>query len=220
MSFDPSEQIRYYHERVREYERVYEKPERQADLRAIKACLPGYFRGKHTLEIACGTGYWTMEIAKGAASVIATDINESMLELARRKPIPAGLVQFEQADIFDMSEPAQFFGAAFGGFIWSHIPVAKLPELLSTIQARLRPDASIWFLDNRFVKGSNTPIYRTDEDGNTYQMRRLQDGREFEVMKNFPTESSMQALADKNGYRLQWKEWTYFWLAEITPTRN
>ena len=34
---------RYYAQRVHEYERIYAKPERQADLAAIKAWLPAQF---------------------------------------------------------------------------------------------------------------------------------------------------------------------------------
>jgi hypothetical protein len=49
----------YYAQRALSHERVYDKPERQADLRAMKAWLPGHFEGRHGLEIACGTGYRT-----------------------------------------------------------------------------------------------------------------------------------------------------------------
>ena len=47
----------YYARRAREYEAIYQKPERQADLRALEAGLPGVFTGRRVLEIACGTGW-------------------------------------------------------------------------------------------------------------------------------------------------------------------
>ncbi|HEY6168738.1 MAG TPA: class I SAM-dependent methyltransferase, partial [Verrucomicrobiae bacterium] len=49
----------YYARRAGEYERIYAKPERQADLAALRARLAEAFRGRRVLEIACGTGYWT-----------------------------------------------------------------------------------------------------------------------------------------------------------------
>ena len=49
----------YYAQRATEYERIYLKPERQAELRALEAWLPSVFAGRRVLEIACGTGWWT-----------------------------------------------------------------------------------------------------------------------------------------------------------------
>ena len=49
-----------YARRAAVYERVYAKPERQADLRAMKAALPVAFAGRRVLEVACGTGWWTL----------------------------------------------------------------------------------------------------------------------------------------------------------------
>ena len=49
------------------------------------------------------------------------------------------------------------------------------------------------FIDNTYVEGSSTPISRTDEHGNTYQNRKLDDGSQYEVLKNFPTESELRA---------------------------
>ena len=48
---------RYYAQHAVEYERIYQKPERQADLRAIEHWLAeGPFIGRRVLEVACGTG--------------------------------------------------------------------------------------------------------------------------------------------------------------------
>ena len=49
------------------------------------------------------------------------------------------------------------------------------------------------FLDNNYVEGSSTPIARRDSDGNTFQKRTLEDGAEFEVLKNFPTGTELCA---------------------------
>ena len=57
----------YYAARAPEYDRIYLKPERQADLGAIRQWLPTVFKGRSLLEIACGTGYWTQYLAPEAA---------------------------------------------------------------------------------------------------------------------------------------------------------
>src|SRR6202043_371464 len=65
----------YYQQRAAEYDAVYAKPERQQDLAQLKELLPPLVAGRHVLEIAAGTGYWTQVIAPAAASITATDLN-------------------------------------------------------------------------------------------------------------------------------------------------
>ncbi len=72
--------VAYYARRAAEYERVYAKPERQHDLRAIEAWLPAWFAQRQVLEIACGTGWWTPHGALDCASWLATDINDETLD--------------------------------------------------------------------------------------------------------------------------------------------
>ena len=69
----------YYAKRAREYEQVYEKPERQAELAFLRGRIPLLFAARTVLEVACGTGYWTQHIAKTAKHVHACDINEPVL---------------------------------------------------------------------------------------------------------------------------------------------
>jgi ubiquinone/menaquinone biosynthesis C-methylase UbiE len=62
--------IDYYAARAPEYDSIYAKPERQADLRLIEAWLAEQCAGKQVLEVACGTGYWTHRargVARGGA---------------------------------------------------------------------------------------------------------------------------------------------------------
>ncbi|NIP46779.1 MAG: methyltransferase domain-containing protein, partial [Gammaproteobacteria bacterium] len=80
----------YYRRRAGEYERIYEKPERQSDLKRLREIVPALLDGRRVLEIACGTGYWTQFVAERAVSVLATDINDTVLSLARRKAYPRG----------------------------------------------------------------------------------------------------------------------------------
>src|SRR3954466_9507581 len=92
----------YYAARAREYEQIYELPERQGDLAALRRVLQELLAGHDVLEVACGTGYWTLPVSQPARSVLATDVGEEVLELARHKPYPPGKVTVMPADAFTL----------------------------------------------------------------------------------------------------------------------
>ncbi|MBC7995290.1 MAG: class I SAM-dependent methyltransferase [Rhizobacter sp.] len=201
---------RYYALRAREYERIYAKPERQADIAAVKAWLPPLFDSRQVLEVACGTGYWTPFAAASCASWTATDVNDEVLTLARAKPLPHERVQFMLADAYALGVPRQF-DAAFAGFWWSHVPLERSSEWLDGLHACLLPGARVVLIDNRYVEGSSQPVTRRDDLGNSYQTRRLDDGSTFEVLKNFPAEDDMRRLLGTRAKEFSWTQWPYFW---------
>jgi SAM-dependent methyltransferase len=201
----------YYARRAAEYERVYSKPERQPDLRAIEAWLPSCFAGRDVLELACGTAWWTPHGACDARSWLATDINDETLALARDKHLPA-CVRFARADaLAPRAIEGGPFDAAFAGFWWSHIDLDALPGWIDSLHARLGTGARIVFLDNRYVEGSNHPISRRDARGNTYQQRHLDDGSTHEVLKNFPTREAALAAIGPRARPTSWHEWPHYW---------
>ena len=201
----------YYAKRAAEYERIYDKPERQADLTRLRSELPAHFAGATLLEIACGTGYWTPLLAASAASVHATDANEEALAIARTKTYPRDNVRFERCDAYALPAWPERFGACFAGFWWSHVPKRLLVDFLHGTHARLAPGARVAFLDNRYIEGNSTPLARSDADGNTYQLRRLADGSEHEVLKNFPTAAEIEARLGARCREFSWHELDYYW---------
>lgn len=212
----PASMAAYYRQRAASYERVYFKPERQADLRAMEAWLPGVFTGRRVLEIAAGTGWWTPHGAARAAHWRATDLNPETLAVAQSKVMPA-CVQFQTVDAYTLAElGGEAFDAAFAGCWWSHVPLVRLPAWLDTLHARLAPGAVVVLLDNSFVRGSSTAISRTDADGNTYQQRTLDDGSTHEVLKNFPTADQAIAALGPRARNAEWVDWTHYWALRYT----
>jgi demethylmenaquinone methyltransferase/2-methoxy-6-polyprenyl-1,4-benzoquinol methylase len=202
----------YYAARAREYERIYAKPERQADLAQLKDLLPPMFADRRVLEVACGTGYWTQFLARAAKSIVAVDANPETLEVAAEKSWPPGRVHFRTEDAYSLSAELGMFDAAFCGFWWSHVPVRDRSRFLNSLDQRLLPRARVVLLDNRFVEGSSTPISHQDDDGNRYQLRRLDDGSEHVVLKNFPSESELKADVSAYGCDARFIAFEYYWL--------
>jgi SAM-dependent methyltransferase len=202
----------YYARRATYYERVYFKPERQANLRAMEAWLGTPFAGREVLEIACGTGWWTQHGARQAASWLATDLNPETMALARAKPLP-DCVRFAEVDAYTMQGlEAQRFSGAFAGCWWSHVPLARLAPWLARLHARLDRGARVVFLDNAFVQTSSTPLSRRDAECNTYQQRTLDDGSVHEVLKNFPTRDEAIAHLGPRARDCEWIAHEHYWM--------
>ena len=202
----------YYAARAREYERIYEKPERQTDLTRLKELLPPMVANCRVLEVACGTGYWTQFLVQEARSIVAVDANAETLEVANEKAWPSGRVSFRTADAYLLPDELGMFDAAFAGFWWSHVPVRDRSRFLNSLDRRLVPGAKAALLDNRFVEGSSTPISHRDDEGNTYQSRRLDDGSEHVVLKNFPSERELRADVSALACNTQFVSLEYYWL--------
>jgi ubiquinone/menaquinone biosynthesis C-methylase UbiE len=204
----------YYAARASEYDRIYLKPERQADLRQIEVWLPSLLSGATVLEVACGTGYWTQFIAPVAASIVALDSAPETLRIAEQR-VTASNVRFRVGDAYALSQPGRSFDAAFAGFWFSHVPLERQREFLRGLNAALEPGARVVLLDNLFVPGSSSPIAEEDREGNTYQHRSLNDGSIHRVLKNFPSEAQLHALAAEGlGELAAYRRWTYYWAFE------
>ncbi|WP_153307461.1 class I SAM-dependent methyltransferase [Desulfospira joergensenii] len=206
--------IDYYARRAAEYERIYARPERQADLQVLAQFLSRAFSGLQVLELACGTGYWTQFIARTAAAILSTDYNPEVLALAKPKDFGNCRVEFTRADAYSLENTAGGHWAGFHGFWWSHVPVARRSQFLSVFHSRLSPGAKVVMIDNVCVEGSSTPVLRRDPEGNTYQLRRLDDGSGHEVLKNFPSDSDLHASLSGCATDIKVRRLPYFWITE------
>jgi len=208
-----TELAEYYRERAAEYDAVYAKPERQRDLAWLHGLLPPLAAGLRVLEIAAGTGYWTRVLSGSAAAITATDLSAETLELARAREYGGAAVTFRLADAYALDQVPGDFDAAFAGFFWSHVLRADLPRFLAGLTARLGSGAKLIVVDNRYVPGSNHPVSRTTEAGDTYQRRTLNDGRSYEIVKNFPDREQFTADVAGVADDVRWTELPYYWLA-------
>ncbi|MCW3091256.1 MAG: putative methyltransferase [Ferruginibacter sp.] len=211
--------VTYYNKRAKEYEAIYQKPERQEDLKTLATLLRDHFAGKNILEIACGTGYWTNVIAKTAASVFATDISEAVLEIAKSKNYGAARVSFGMED-FDNYRPTKRFESLLGGFIWSHIHLQDLKKFLENVNRCVLPGGSVVLLDNNYVPGSNLPLSTINEHGNSFQTRKLSDGSTHLVCKNFPSEAFIMKQIEGIATDIRFINLEYYWMLIYRPVQH
>jgi SAM-dependent methyltransferase len=201
----------YYTQRAPTYEEMYAKPERQSELTILHERVSEILEGHRVLELGCGTGYWTERIMESAESVHAIDTNFRMIEIAKTKKLPAEHVQFSLEDAYS-AELDGDFSACFGGFWWSHVKREEQARHLENLRARIGKGGVLVMIDTTFVEGVDTPIARTDLEGNTHQIERLPTGDRYEILKNFPTDSALRKKISVSVTDLRVLRLEYYWM--------
>jgi demethylmenaquinone methyltransferase/2-methoxy-6-polyprenyl-1,4-benzoquinol methylase len=204
----------YYASRASYYDVVYEKPERRLDIAFLKQHLPERLRGREVLEVACGTGYWSQHIAPACTRYVATDGVAEPLEIAKNR-VGLSRTNCFVADAYVLPTSLGLFDGAFAGLWFSHVSRERYTEFFGSLHARLRPGARVLLIDNSTVQCAEFPIVETDDHGNTYQQRPLRDGTTHRVLKNFPSQAQLEALADRFGAsRSEFRALDNFWYFE------
>lgn len=208
---DPA-MLAYYADRAGVYDRIYAKPERQPDLRILETEIPAALAGRDVIEVACGTGYWTQHIARTARRVLATDLTDETLQIARTKALPEAVVELAIADAYNLPAERGPFDGALAVFWWSHLRPAECRAFLESLRNCLSPGALVILMDNLYVEGNSSPISRRDAEGNTWQARKLGSGATHEVLKNFPTEDELRAAVNGFGNNYRYRALEYYWV--------
>ena len=182
------------------------------------AVVEEFLSGRDVLEVACGTGNWTGVLARRAASVLATDVNEATLSRAEGKDRPTGVVSFKVADAYTLEGVRGGFSGAFAADWWSPVPRSLLPAFLDSLHGRLEEGARVVCLDMLPSDHPDLTPHRHDDEGNAICLRTLPDGRVFDVVKNFPSRGDVLESVTGRGEGAEYFEWSELgrWLVTYT----
>ncbi len=201
----------YYAKRALEYENIYLKPERQEYIKESKILLKKYFNNKNVLEVACGTGFWTETISEVSKNILATDLNNEVLTIARDKKYNCK-IDFIRDDSYKLEKINEKYDSLFAGFWFSHIPKSRIEQFIEVVHKKLNKNALAVFMDNLYVEGNYTPISRVDSEGNSYQIRKLKDNTQYEVLKNFYDEIDLKNTFNNYGSEIEIINLKYYWI--------
>jgi ubiquinone/menaquinone biosynthesis C-methylase UbiE len=192
----------------------YHDPEGERLREPIMAHHRQLFQGHRVLEIACGTGYWTEVLGEVAASVLATDINKSVLELARERCRHLPNVTFRAADAYSLDGVSGEFDAAFANCWWSHMPRSRIGQFLCALHSKLKSGSVVLFVDllptRSGLSAKNTKGLKF-ADGNRLELRLAPDGKAYEIIKNYPTKHEIGELLADRATELVYREELGVW---------
>ncbi len=189
-----AEQIAYYGARAQEYDQWFRREGRysrgpHADARwftefeITRERLRSFGARGDVLEIACGTGQSTSILAETATTLTAIDAASAMIAEARRRP-ELETVRFEHADIFEWEPPGTFDAVVFT-FWLSHVPADRAPAFWDLVYGCLAPGGRVFFADSLYAPWATAIDHELEGPGGTSVTRRLNDGREFRIVKRF-----------------------------------
>jgi len=214
-----SNMIEYYDRRAPEYEQIYyrEIPPRREEIDQEAERLTELVRGRSVLDLACGTGYWTDIMSKTAACITASDISTGMIEQARGKQYQAS-VDFVRADLYHPPFSEKNFDVVTLGFWLSHHPKPNYETLFEPLSSLVRPDGLIWMIDNNPpAEGTQQDSIGTDEAGNNYKNRLLENGEKYVILKNYFSKDDLLKVFSSSFEVLQIIFGKYYWSAQLSP---
>jgi len=140
------------------------------------------------LEIGCGTGYFTRELTRLGADIVAIDVSPDLLEIAKAK-YSAPNVRYEIQNAYALTYADAMFDSVVGSSILHHL---EIEEALREIYRVLKPVGTIYFtepnmLNPQIAMQKNIPWIK----------RRLGDSPDETAFFRWP----LRRLLEQTGYR-------------------
>jgi 2-polyprenyl-3-methyl-5-hydroxy-6-metoxy-1,4-benzoquinol methylase len=203
------EQIAYYRARAAEYDEWILRTGRydrgvnhriawQAELAAVGESLREQIVGEDVLELACGTGLWTQQLARLNRRVMAVDASPEAIAINRART-HSDHVHYIVADLFSGIPVSAQFDAVFFGFWLSHVPADRFDAFWAMVRASLRPNGRVFWIDS-LLDPSSTAHDHGPLDHSGVARRRLNDGREFRVVKMFYEPADLEQRLSRLGF--------------------
>jgi SAM-dependent methyltransferase len=200
------DQIAYYRARAAEYDAWWFRTGRfdrgtdnnaawRAEVGVVETAVAEMLaktRPSTVLELACGTGLFTRHLAPRVAAVTAVDASPEVIAINRSR-VALPNVRYVQADLFAF-EPDTRYDCVFMSFWLSHVPHARFDAFWSMVRRALAPGGFAYVIDSAHDPTSTAANHPTPDRHAGIVTRKLDDGREFRIVKVFWEPA---ALADR-----------------------
>lgn len=197
------EQIAYYRARAQEYDRTSPFAAQDAPFAAevaeLRAALEAFSPRGRVLELACGSGQWTAELARDASQLTVVDASPEMLAL-NRAHVRRGDIVYVEADLFEWL-PAEQYDVVFFSAWLSHVPPQRFESFWSLVDGCLRHDGRVFVVDELPAEAvREQAIVDAVAPAVT---RRLSTGARYRTVKVFYEPAVLRDMLAGLGWRLE-----------------
>jgi demethylmenaquinone methyltransferase/2-methoxy-6-polyprenyl-1,4-benzoquinol methylase len=148
------------------------------------------------VELAAGTGWWSPLLAS-KGELWLYDAAEAPLERARERLLAHRLrAHIHVRDAW--AEPDRQVDGVFCGFWLSHVERARTAEFLGLVRRWMKPGGTFAFIDSRPDPYSSAVDHPAPADD--LSVRRLDDGREFTIVKVYREPPELEAALLDAGF--------------------
>jgi len=151
---------------------------------------------RNALELACGTGWWTQRLARGAHHVTALDSSPEMLALNRER-VAMQNVRYVLADVLSW-RPDRQYDLVFFSFWLSHVPDGSFSAFWDLVRSAITTKGRFFLIDELDTARIRALETRLSEG---VVVRTLEDGRTFRAVKVY----HRPALLRRKLRRLGWE---------------
>jgi demethylmenaquinone methyltransferase/2-methoxy-6-polyprenyl-1,4-benzoquinol methylase len=228
------EQINYYRARATEYDEWFLRQGRydhgdeenarwQAEVEQASEMLDTFLvdasrRGRlDALELAGGTGLWTQRLIGRCDSLTVVDASPETLAINRdRLGSQAEQIDYQVADLFTW-RPERRYDLVFFSFWLSHVPPERFAAFWSLAHDCLTPNGRVYLVDSLYALNSSAHDHQLDAAA-THMTRRLNDGREYRIVKVFYTPERLRTALAAIGWQADIRATpTYFLAGHAAP---
>jgi 2-polyprenyl-3-methyl-5-hydroxy-6-metoxy-1,4-benzoquinol methylase len=206
------EQIEYYGARSNEYDEWFFRQGRYDrgvelnqswfnEIEVLRRAVDKFNPTGEILELACGTGIWTHYLLQYATQITAVDASPEVIAVNKERT-QSPKVQYTEADLFNW-QPEKKYDVVFFAFWLSHVPPERFAGFWKLVEKALKPQGRVFFIDSRFEQTSTARNHVLENPADTVIKRRLNDGREFNIVKVFYQTQELEDKLRNAGWKIK-----------------
>jgi Methyltransferase domain len=208
-----AEQVAFYREWAATYDDAVHHDANERDRPELRQALAAFEPVGEVLEVAGGTGNWTVELSPFARGLTVVDSAPEALSINRAKlsstPVP---VEYVCNDIFAW-EPPRPYDVVFFSFWLSHVPTTRFELFWQLVDQSLTPDGRVFFIDSATPRhmsgrraGANELVSRLDDPESGLSWRTLSNGNQYHIFKIFWQPNVLQRRLGTCGFDMSVQE--------------